>query len=168
MPSRQAMVLLGDPGGAGEALVTGDPALGSIFGAVGSLASRFFRRRPPTGIVRAPGGPLGRIFGRASTVLRTPTGAGAAGAIVGAGIGSLVGVEAGGGGGGAAGFLTITDRRGRPIKIIAPNGRVINLRRRRRGISAAALSGAFRLARIAHAFGGVARTGRRPRRRAHA
>ncbi len=164
------MAMLGDPGGAGEILL-GDPGVGSIFRSIASrlpvVGGIFQRGLPALGPARGVGGPLGRAVGRATRVLSTPVGAGAAGAIVGAGIGSL-GSTVLNGGGGPAGWITITDRRGRATKMIAPNGRVVNLRRRRRGISAAALSGAFRLARIAHAFGGVARTGRRPRRRVHA
>lgn len=167
MPSRQALALMsGDPGGAGSAFV-GDPGIfGSIFRSVGSMAVSSIPGVGPA--ARIGGGAIGRAVGRSARVLRTPAGAGAAGGVVGAGIGALkqaFGGVSGGGFGHLDGYVTILSRTGRPVKIITPQGRMVNLRRRSRGISASALRGAFRLARIAHQFGGVARTGRRARSR---
>ncbi len=159
MPSRQVLALsTGDPGG--EFTLLGDPGIwGSLGRALGSFA--------PGGALAPTAGQLGRIRGRASSVIRqhpvaTGAGIGAVGAAAAIGLGGVIA------GGSVNGFIPIHSKKGRLIKLVAPSGRVVNLVRRRRGISAAALSGAFRLARIAHQFGSAARTGHRPRRRARA
>lgn len=153
------MVLSGDlPSlvGFGE---SGDPGLitAAVAGARG--IGRIFRRRGGTAITRT-----GRTL-----AMRPVTTAIAGGAAAGVAGGALEALLAGAGGaaiGGMPGGFTVlrVSRTGRPIKILTPQGRVISLTRRRGGISAAAIRGAFKLARLAHAFGGVARTGRRTRR----
>lgn len=159
------MVLSGDPRGfrfpaalAGE---EGDPLFGFISGAIGAARGlgRIFRRRPQA-ITRA-----------AQVISARPVTSAIAGGVAAGGAGAaleslLAGRSAGGMMGVPGGFTILrASRTGRPTKILTPQGRVISLVRRRGGISAAAIRGAFKLARLAHSFGGVARTGRRPRRR---
>lgn len=160
------MVLSGDPRGfrglIGEDV--GDP--GFITGLIGGGvriargAARLFRRRPPMALATR----AAQIVSARPITTAVAGGLAAGGA--GAALESLLAGGAGGGGGMPGGFTVLrVSRTGRPLKILTPQGRVVSLVRRRGGISAAAIRGAFKLARLAHAFGGVARTGRRPRAR---
>jgi hypothetical protein len=143
----------------------GDPGFGSFLRKVGGVAGRLLGVTSPKISLALPGPSGGGVLSKVGGIVRAHPGvvAGGAGALA---IGAGAGIEALARRGGAhpmAGGMEVlsTTRSGRP-KLVLVGNRVVNLQRRRKGISAAAISGAFRLARLAHAFGGAMRTGRRP------
>lgn len=160
------------------ALMAGDPGvLGALMGLGSRIAGGIIRKTAPIVPVGRAGTVLARIAGGARGALtKTAAVLGPAGTAVlgGAAAGVAGGMIAGrpsaaAGAALAGGFQVIKmGRTGRPLRILTADGRVVNLVRRHRGISASAISAAFRLARLAHAFGGAMRTGRRPHHRKRA
>ena len=134
MASRKALVLAS----------VGDPGLGAFFGGAARVLAPLFKRAAP--------------LVRQAVPQLAAAGAGAlAGAI--AAPGPLFGAPGRPGLAPMGQFITISGRTGRPIRLISPTGRVINLARRGRGISASQLRGFHRI------MGLLSRVGMSARRR---
>lgn len=159
MASRTSFIMRGDPR---HGYMYGDPGLFGFLGKGLKFLGRAAGVVPQETRLAITGG--GVLSKTAGIVRAHPGAAAAVGGLAAAGAGAALEHAARGGGmmrGGGGGFEILTSTRsGRPRQILV-GGKVITVGRRRKGISAAAISGAFRLARLAHMFAGVARTGRR-------
>lgn len=148
LPSKLALIGMGGPG-------IGLPRAGGK-GAVEQVIEAL-----TTGV---GGQILGKIFGVAKVAAPAAIGAVAAGSAAAAILPRIFG---GGGGpdvGTLNGFATIKGRSGKISKLITSSGKIINVTRRRRGISATELRGFRKVASLVRQFGG-SRVARTPRRR---
>ena len=105
----------------------GDPFLGALGGLVKRVVGGGLFKRGASKIVQIARSPVGRAVG---------------GVLAAGGIGAVAGRVLGAGPGLPGGFTVLkASRTGKPLRILTPQGRIINLVRRRGGISSVELRG---------------------------